>query len=385
MNKIFSKKNILFVIKSIERGGGAERVLITITNELHKFEDLNITIMTFRTYENEYPTYLSRVNLKEGKVSSNFLLNFWKSLLRAKKIKNYCKENHIDTVVCFMKESNIPGVLSKIFFNNQARIFLTVHNDPGKEFSTMHRILARVLYKHADKIITVSKEAALFFTKNVMTIYNPISIRNNESEANEEITDNFENELFIKNDIIISIGRLSHQKNQSLMLDVFAQVEKRNPRLRLVILGGGDLRGALEEKIKKLKLTEKVFLLGVKQNVYKYLKKSKFFLFTSSFEGLGMVLLEAMSLGIPVVTNDCSSGPAEIVGGSVSHLPYDASFLKDKYGIRVPFNNTDEFVQAIEWFENDLESYKKYSDLSKDRARDFDISKIIKEWYQILR
>jgi glycosyltransferase involved in cell wall biosynthesis len=134
-----------------------------------------------------------------------------------------------------------------------------------------------------------------------MTIYNPISIRNNESEANEEITDNFENELFIKNDIIISIGRLSHQKNQSLMLDVFAQVEKRNPRLRLVILGGGDLRGALEEKIKKLKLTEKVFLLGVKQNVYKYLKKSKFFLFTSSFEGLGMVLLEAMSLGIPVV------------------------------------------------------------------------------------
>jgi glycosyltransferase involved in cell wall biosynthesis len=66
-------------------------------------------------------------------------------------------------------------------------------------------------------------------------------------------------------------------------------------------------------------------------------------------------------------------------------LPYDASFLKDKYGIRVPFNNTDEFVQAIEWFENDLESYKKYSDLSKDRARDFDISKIIKEWYQILR
>jgi glycosyltransferase involved in cell wall biosynthesis len=379
-----TKQKILFVIKTIERGGGAERVFVTIVDELRRYEKYDVTIMTFRSCEDEYFTNARRVNIGENKITKNIFLNFFKSLIRAKEISNYCKDNRVENVVCFMKESNLPGVLSKLFFGNQARITVSMHNSPEKEYSLLHRFLARTLYRYADNIITVSKEAANFFPKKAVAIYNPISISKNNADSNEEISSDFERDLFTQNEVIITVGRLTQQKNHLLLLDVFARCVADRPTLRLVILGEGPLRGILEDRIKELNLTGKVFLFGIKENIFKYLKHAKLFMLTSSFEGLSMVLLESMSIGVPVITNDCFSGPSEIVGDTYIHLDSSVHFLKDKYGIRVPFNDVREFVDAVKWLLDDECAYKKYGILSRKRAQDFDLMKIMKEWVQIL-
>ncbi|MGM0676616.1 MAG: glycosyltransferase [Pseudomonadota bacterium] len=113
---------------------------------------------------------------------------------------------------------------------------------------------------------------------------------------------------------IVAIGELSHRKNYSMLLRAFAKVLERRPA-RLMILGEGRERGSLESLAATLGVTERVRLCGFVNNPYPFLKNAQVFAHSSRWEGLPVVLVEAMALGVPVVSTDCPSGPREILDG----------------------------------------------------------------------
>jgi N-acetylgalactosamine-N,N'-diacetylbacillosaminyl-diphospho-undecaprenol 4-alpha-N-acetylgalactosaminyltransferase len=169
-----------------------------------------------------------------------------------------------------------------------------------------------------------------------------------------------------------------------LLLEIFHKVSELDPNTKLIILGQGPLKKDIEKKIKQLNLEDRVFLFGLKNNIFKYLIHAKLFILTSSFEGFSNVILEAMALGIPVISNDCSAGPSEILGNTAKHLHTEDKFLLDQFGIRIPSDNFQEFVKAIIFMLTHADIMKKYEDLSRTRAKDFDIEKIIPQWRALI-
>ncbi|MGH3731392.1 MAG: glycosyltransferase family 4 protein [Micromonosporaceae bacterium] len=120
--------------------------------------------------------------------------------------------------------------------------------------------------------------------------------------------------------IIIAAGRLGPQKGFDMLLDAFATVHERHPDWQLHIFGGGHLRHALAGRIERLGLTGAAHLKGVTRRLDEQLAAASIFVLSSRFEGLPMVLLEAMAAGLPVVSFNCPTGPAEVITDNASGL-----------------------------------------------------------------
>jgi glycosyltransferase involved in cell wall biosynthesis len=112
--------------------------------------------------------------------------------------------------------------------------------------------------------------------------------------------------------MIINVGRLIEQKDQQTLIQAFAKV-RSNRRCRLVILGEGEKRETLAALAHKLGVGSDVLMPGFIANPYSWMRKSAVFVLSSKFEGLPTVLIEAMQCGVPVISADCPSGPAEIL------------------------------------------------------------------------
>ena len=111
---------------------------------------------------------------------------------------------------------------------------------------------------------------------------------------------------------VLSVGRLQDQKDYMTLLRAFHILEK-NRNLRLIILGEGNRRRQLEERIRSLNLEDKVSLPGWTANPFAFMSRAALFVLSSKFEGLGNVLIEALACGCPCVSTDCPSGPSEIL------------------------------------------------------------------------
>ena len=113
--------------------------------------------------------------------------------------------------------------------------------------------------------------------------------------------------------LFITIGRLIQQKGQWHLIRAFTQVVKQYPRATLLILGEGEYRDKLQTLIADCDLQDHVFLLGNHSNVYQFLNQADVFVFSSLWEGMPNTMLEALAVGLPIVSTDCISGPREII------------------------------------------------------------------------
>ena len=112
--------------------------------------------------------------------------------------------------------------------------------------------------------------------------------------------------------VIVGVGELSRRKDFATLIRAFAQLQQQRD-CRLLILGKGNQQAALQALIDELKLTDKVSLAGYVDNPYQYLAHADLFAFSSRWEGLGFVIIEALAMGTPVVATQCPSGPREIL------------------------------------------------------------------------
>jgi len=242
--------------------------------------------------------------------------------------------------------ANLVAVWARKLCGFPKRLVLTEHNTLAAVVRhktdlrwQAYPSLARQFYPWADAIIAVSgavaselvKTAALS-TERVQVVHNPIVTPELMTKANMPL----DHPWFAVGGppVILSIGRLTEQKAFDVLIRAFALVRKNQPA-RLLILGDGEERPALEALITNLGLGADVSLAGFVQNPYPYLLRSKVFVLSSRWEGLPTVLVEALCLGAPIVATDCPGGSREI--------------LQDgRFGDLVPVENPFRLAEAIE-------------------------------------
>lgn len=229
------------------------------------------------------------------------------------------------------------------------------HNDKYQEWKTKFPYLEGVFrwYKYYDNIISVSKGTMEKNKSNLATqfnlpedkfiyINNALNIEQIILGANEDIEmeDYFTQ---FKGTKFINIGRMSHEKDQVKLIEAFYEVRQQHSSVRLYILGEGDLRPELERKISSLKLEDDVYLLGQKSNPFAYLKQADVFVLSSNHEGQPMVLLEALTLGVPVIATDITG---------------NRSVLGDKYGKLVENNKEGLVAGMVSYIEDGASNIK---------------------------
>lgn len=171
------------------------------------------------------------------------------------KIKKFCKEHKINTVISLMEDANIPTIISRLF-GNGSKIIVSIHHSIAAYGKGLYRLCIKYLYRFADTITVLTSYERQQLTQNfkipaqkVQIIPNGLNLdeikEKQKAELPAEYTALFENKKFT----FISVGRLNPIKNQSLMIQSFIKLNKKYPDTQLIILGEGELRPQLEKEI----------------------------------------------------------------------------------------------------------------------------------------
>lgn len=370
------KYNITLFIPSLS-GGGAERVAVNIANHLDA-NKYHVTLLTLKQSIQErikYYEIASHVEVRQLQAS--------KLRTSVLDLMNFFRNNTIDLLISHMSLTNIVSLIAKKLSGKQFPIIIVEHNTPSVKYQNegWHRKpipwLMRLTYKHADVIVAVSdgvKEDLAKITSvprvNIRRIYNPVVSDAIMEKALEPVNHKWLNQKN-KYKVILGIGRLERVKNFEMLIDAFYLVYHHVKDARLIILGEGSERRNLEHHIEKLGLKDVVDLPGFVSNPYSYLSRASVFVLTSNYEGLGLVLIEAMAVGTEVIATDCPSGPREILA-------------EGKYGRLIPLGDRDGLARALldKLIEEDKSSFSVQKLI--ERAKDFSIDEAIKQYDELI-
>lgn len=387
------KSRIYILINSLGPGGAERQVAILL-----KYLNFDALILLekdiiYKTKNSEI-IFLSSFKNKGSPILKSFYIPIY--VYKLSKILN-----DRDIVISFLERSNIVNVLTKIVFNKHKAI-ISERTLPQKAFRRLipsalfNLFFIKYLYHFAD-LITVNSHIDLREINpkisDIKVIPNPFEIKRIANLSKEEIIE--EKTLFDRNRIIITTGRLTFAKGHWHLIRAFTRIKSEVRNVKLVILGEGNLRKKLETLIKRLNLIDDVFLLGFKENPFKYIAHSEVFILSSLWEGFPNALIEAMACKVPVISTNWSITASYILNSTPISEVDEPKFCR--YGIIIP-NLEEKFLSyKVPLTENEIimadtiirllkdkKLIRRYSLLAFSRANDFDVSKIIKHYKTVL-
>jgi glycosyltransferase involved in cell wall biosynthesis len=297
-------KKIAIVISELVKGGGAEKVAADLADAFSKF-GYDVSVITFfglKAGEVRHEVEARFISLPIPERAGGFFVQLALLLRRAWLFHKLFKQEQFDHIFSFLEASNMPCVLVS------RKSVLSIHLDPGV-MTRNEWIAFRWLYPRAKGVIAVSRQMQKLLEtqahlKNVHCIYNPINTILIKQKSKDSIE--------IDSPFILAVGRLEQQKRFDLLIDAFSQTQAKSS-LKLVIVGTGSLHALLVQQIVTLGMEGRIILVGFDSNPYKYMAKAEFLVMSSDTEGYPLVLIEALSLGCPIVSTDCPTGPREII------------------------------------------------------------------------
>jgi glycosyltransferase involved in cell wall biosynthesis len=240
------------------------------------------------------------------------------------RLASYLRRERPVALVSSMGHANLVAIWAGRLARRHTAVIATVHNtmsqstpDQGRWAAWLWPRLLHTFYPWADEVVAVSRGAADDLARSaalpresIRVIYNPVITPAMEALACEPVEDPW----FAAGQppVILGVGRLNRQKDFATLVRAFALVRQRR-EARLVILGEGDERAALERLVAELGVGRDVALPGFRANAVAHMAQSAVFALSSAWEGLPTVLIEALAVGAAVVSTDCPSGPREIL------------------------------------------------------------------------
>lgn len=369
---------ILFVLASLGCGG-AERVVSILANRLiERGFQVEIVCLLYNDYyyevnEKVKVTFLQDVaakNRKNEKVSldaspSNILVypGTMSLFKRGKWLRRYCSEQKIDGVIAFT-EGVYCFVLASLF-GTRIKVISSERNDP-KFMSWKRNLLKRVLLPTTDWLVVQTEQINRSFNwgglkSKTSIIVNPVR---------EDVFNEGNRRICTKDNVIVSVARLFEQKRQEILIEAFSLLVGQFPNWKLYIYGEGPRRKELEELILRKKLQNNVFLPGTSDSILLVMQKAKFFCLSSDYEGMSNAMVEAVCLGLPIVSTKVSGTDELIVVGKNGYVVA----RRDIIGLSV----------AMKQLMDDDEKVKSFGEYSFLLSEKFKLEKVIKEWERLI-
>lgn len=358
--------HIVLAIGSL-RGGGAERVLCIMADAWVE-RGYQVTILTFEQEDAVAAYPLSdlvdvvRLNLNTP-VSNKLgaLMRSWNSVLRLRATIRRLKP---DVVVSFIDQVNILIVLACKGLSLPVIISERVHpayHDIGRFWS----ILRRLVYNGATTLVVQTKDIADWFlswcSMNVLIIPNPVRQPQKQWVENSQ-----------ERPIVIAAGRLMHQKGFDLLIKAFARVADEFPEWDLIIHGEGEDRLFLEKLAVNSGVQDRVSFPGWTSDLAGALVKANVFCLSSRFEGFPNALSEAMSLGLPVLSTNCPSGPADMI-------------TDDKDGVLVQPDSIHALAQGLRRLMADAPLRSRLGASARSVSKRYRLERIVDMWDECIR
>lgn len=362
-------KKMVFFIPSLN-GGGAEKATLSIANQLSKYEnEYSCTIILQNDENRKYIPHPNITVISLGKTKARHM--FWKLRKTLKIIKP-------DIFYSALPHMNIIAysVIKSLVFSKRPKLIVSLHNNPIIEQFSLNKLEKFIflnVHNNSSHVICVSngvKDKLIEFgiRKEILSvIYNPIDIEDiiSQGESPDEHCEFKKKHTYN----IISMGRLTKQKGFEYLLNAFSIV-RDNLNAGLVIYGSGEESEHLHELANELRIKDDVLFAGFSSNPFSSLKNSDIFVLSSLWEGFGMVIVESMALGVPVISFDCEFGPNEIISNGVN-------------GILVPIKETKILAhEIIKLLQNKLKR-EEMSNNSLLTASKFSAPSIVLEYKQL--
>lgn len=382
-----TKKRIMLVVPMLDQGG-LERVC-ALTAQLLK-TTYEIHLVVFNTAGMIYDVsgvhvidlHLGAVPGKLGKITNLFK--------RAKKLSSLQKELQIDVMYSFGQTANMASALSR----GKARKIAACHS-----FGEIHnKQYMNLILKKMDYVVCCAKAMAeevreKYQAKDVQEIWNPCDISGIRKLGEQELADAYKPFFAGDDNVILSMGREHDVKGFWHLLKAFKRVQEEMPDTKLAIVGEGSFE-EYKRLAESMGIGERVLFTGMQKNPFSFMKASDIYVLSSISEGLPNALVEALTVGLPIVSVNCKSGPAEILHDDWKEAESAVGAMQADYGILTPAltpqknmeyeqqngkiileEEEEALAQAMLKMLQNQELYQSYRELTKKRANDFSMEK----------
>ena len=351
---------VLILGGNFNNAGGTERVGTMLANGLSK---AGYDIVLASVLCGDKPFFPLD---KEVKVTSLFETtgrNLYRTPSIIYKIRKLLREECIDTLIVVEAMSilfTLPATLG-LPVKHICWEHFNFNTDLGKKGRPIARHLAA---RYCDSVVTLTERDKQYWLQGtrhksqITAIANPCPFPVQEYVKDENTK------------VVLAVGRLTYQKGFDLLLESWLAVSQVMPDWKLKIVGEGTDRIKLTEFIEKYELSDSVELVGNTNEVSEYYKEAEIFCLSSRFEGFGMVLIEALAFGLPIVSFDCEVGPAEILEGTDSIL--------------VPQSDVTLLAESLVNLMNDEEKRKIIALKSKKKAEIYQPDNILTQWIDLI-
>lgn len=363
------KTKLVFFIYRLG-GGGAARTMLNIVNNINKdkYEPILVTLNFEYDYDQFVDPDVTFVKLKTKRLRKAIF-----------ELANYLREEKPDLLFSTVLTYNIVAALAVKLSRTKVKLVvreaaLLRGESKGERFKIR---IARRLYNQSAAVVALSQGVKdnlinYYRTKEnlVHVIYNPVDLHHIEAERLEKVEAELVQVRKQYESVIVSAGRFVKEKDQITLLRAFAKVRQRNNAC-LILLGEGELEDRLKEEAERLNLADSVYFIGFRQNPYAIFNLADIFALTSTTEGFGHVLVEALATETLVVSTDCKPGAREVL-------------VNGEYGFLAEVGDPNQVASQIEKaIHLSQEEKEKMIEKGLIRANEFNAKEIVSQYEEL--
>lgn len=355
-------KTICFFIGNLNLSGGTERVSTIIANELSK-QDYSVIFLSL--CEGDKPFFPLNQNIQLFSLFPE-KISFRKNYTEAvRRLRRLIKQHNIEILI------SVESLIS--IFSIPATLFLKVKHicwehfnftvDLGVKLRRISRYMAALCCDYITTLTETDKNMwarkTIHFAK-IISIHNPSSFtKTNHSPQ-------------LSNKTVIAVGRHTHQKGFDMLIKAWVIVHNHAKDWTLNIIGDGEDKEMIISLIKEKKIDDSVKLIANTSQISQYYETASFYCMSSRFEGLPMVLLEAQSYNLPIVSFDCLTGPKELIEDKIN-------------GILVQSGNVTLLAEAMLHLINNPSLFQQMvNNLQQKNNESYHLERIVNQWKAIL-